>query len=397
MIDIREAREEDRESAVRILWKAFESTETFENVLKQNWVQYWHRPENEDWAYVAVDDDRVVANLCFFASEDDVIRGKPVRFGGVWAVATEPHYRRKGLVRKLMDISFKRMKEEGCVLSILDPFYRPFYEQFGYALAEKRAKYEFKKEHIRTGSTYPSITCREATKDDLGSIMKIEKTMARFGSRFFHFKRIVEELIESGHFLIFERNGEPVGTVWFQFSKVKTGPGNNLIVAATRYSNDEVFPSIIEQVRNYSVNVQDIFWYADLDFPIAHYLSSIHSSKTYLLGSMMMRVIDFEGYCKSISIPLDASESVVIQLEDASCPWNEGTYRLSPINGSIAIEKTMEEPEITLDPFQLSSVISGISPASLLRDLREIECSKATADNLTAIFPEDIFVSYTRF
>ncbi len=397
MIDVREAREEDRESAVRILWKAFESSERYEDVLKQSWIKNWHQPDKKDWAYVAVDDGRVVANLCVFVSEDNVIRGKPVRFGGIWAVATEPHYRRKGLVRKLMNASFLKMREEGCVLSILDPFFRPFYEQFGYALAEKRAKYEFKKEHIRVGKTDPTITCREARPEDIEKIIHVEKSMTRFGSRFFHFRRVLEDMIEHGHFLLFERDGKPVGTTWFDFMKVKTGPGNDLIVAATRYTSDDVFPSIVEQVRNYAVNVNDIFWYADLDTPIGHYFESIHRSKSFILGSMMMRIIDFEGYCRSIAIPAESSNPVIIKLEDDECPWNQGTYKVVPMEGTIEVERVDMQPDVVLNPFQLSSVISGISPATLLRDLGEIDCSKETAENLVAVFPEDIFVSYMRF
>ncbi|MGY5854327.1 MAG: GNAT family N-acetyltransferase [Candidatus Thorarchaeota archaeon] len=136
MPEIREAREEDRKSVIGVLWKAFDTAESYESVEKADWIKRWHQPEKQDWAYVAVDSGKVVANLCFFATEENIIRGRPVKFGGVWAVATEPSYRRRGLIRGLFDESFPRMREEGCVLSILDPFYRPFYEKFGYAIAE---------------------------------------------------------------------------------------------------------------------------------------------------------------------------------------------------------------------------------------------------------------------
>ncbi|MFW9979255.1 MAG: hypothetical protein ACFFEJ_14320, partial [Candidatus Thorarchaeota archaeon] len=66
-------------------------------------------------------------------------------------------------------------------------------------------------------------------------------------------------------------------------------------------------------------------------------------------------------------------------------------------NGSLQVDRVTTSAEILLDPYQLSSIISGISPAILLRELREIQCSKKTAMNLSAIFPEDIFVSYMRF
>ncbi len=401
MPEIREAKETDRESAARVLWKAFEAGETYENVLKQDWIKRWNQPEKNEWAYIAADGEKVVANLAFFASENNIIRGKPVRFAGVWAVATEPSYRRSGLVRGLFDKAFPRMKEEGCVLTILDPFYRPFYEKFGYAIAEKRAKHVFKKEHLRIGTISDKIECREAdSKNDVKKIQKVEQSMARFGSRFFVFEHRLSELVEKGNFLILEKDGDPVGTVWFSFSDSHRGSDLSeyiLTVGYTRYISDEIFPSIVEQVRNHSVNVDKVSWYTDLDTPVRHFFSDIHEANSFQIGSMMMRVIDIEGYCRSIAVPHEASESVVIELKDKQCPWNTGIYKISPNDGVLEIEKSSNNPDIILDPFQLSEVISGISPPNRLREFREISCSADTAEKLEKIFPEDVFYSYVRF
>ena len=111
----------------------------------------------------------------------------------------------------------------------------------------------------------------------------------------------------------------------------------------------------------------------------------------------MMRVVDFEGYCRSIVVPKDSTESVIVELKEDQCPWNEGIYKLAPGDGKLDVEKSNEDPEITLNPYQLSEVISGISPAMQLREFREIECSQETARRLESIFPEDVFYSYVRF
>ncbi|MCK5150958.1 MAG: GNAT family N-acetyltransferase [Candidatus Thorarchaeota archaeon] len=396
MPEIREAKEEDRESTIRVLWKAFDATQTLDHVLKEDWVKKWNRPEKDDWAYIAVDGKKVVANLSFFASENNMIRGKPVRFAGVWAVATEPSYRRAGLVRGLFDKALPRMKEEGCVLSILDPFYRPFYEKFGYAIAEKRAKHVFKQEHLRIGKTSDKIVCREAeSKEDADKVQQVERSMARYGSRFFMFRDTIEEMVKKGHFHLFEKDDEPVGTVWFSFSDAK--PGIELTVGLTRYTHDEVFPSIVEQVRNHAVNTKKISWYAEIDAPVRHFFSSVHFTESFQFGSMMMRVIDFEGYCKSISIPEESTQTVVLELKDDQCPWNTGVYKVIPSDGSLNVETSSSDPDIVLTPYQLSEIISGITPANRLREYDEIECSKETAMRLESIFPEDVFYSYVRF
>lgn len=116
-------------------------------------------------------------------------------------------------------------------------------------------------------------------------------------------------------------------------------------------------------------------------------------------SGMMMRVIDIEMYCAAISVPSLATESVTIQLEDEMCPWNRGIYRLTPIEGSLEIERLDDnmEPEVSLDAIRLSEVIGGLTPALTLRGLGKIDCTFEVAEKLENIFPADSFVSYQRF
>ncbi len=400
MIEIREARDEDRDSAIRVLWKAFEATTNYEEYLKQNWIKRWNNPEKENYAYVAVENGNVVSSLSFFttAEHEQVIRGAQVRFSGVWAVTTDPAYRRKGLVRKLFDISFPRMREEKAGLTILDPFYRPFYEKFSYALAEKRARHVFTRDQIRVGKTRDDITVREAKDpEDRNTVQQIERSMARFGSRFFSGGESLDHVMKNGILNILEDSNGPVGCVWFNFS---SGPPNTqpeLTVGITRYTSDDVFPSIVELVRNYSANVSKITWWTDAEVPVRHYFTDINATETRIIGSMMMRVVDLERYCGSIKIPENTVDQVTIELSDDQCPWNTGVYTLIPDGGKLTAERSDSKPDISLTAFQLSEIIGGITPPKLLRSLQEIQCDPDTARKLEAIFPSDSFVSYIRF
>ncbi|MGY5878919.1 MAG: GNAT family N-acetyltransferase [Candidatus Thorarchaeota archaeon] len=398
MIQIREGRDEDRPSVTKVLWRAFEATRTLEDVEKEDWIARWNQPQDKDWAYVAVDNNEVVANLSFFITgeKDNLIRGNPIPFAGVWAIATDPLYRKQGLVRDMFNEAFPRMRKEGAVLSVLDPFYRAFYEKFDYALGEKRAKHVFKKEDFRIGKTNPEITVREAkVPEDIAKIVEVEKSMSRFGSRFFGFEKLIEGRVKRGNFFIFEKGTEPVGTTMFLFGD--SHPGYKLTVGNTRYKYDDVLPSIVELVSKYAINTASVEWYTDYEVPVRHFFDSYSTTESYVLGSMMMRVIDFEKYCKSIAVPNTITEWVTIKLEDTFCPWNSGIFTLVPIEGSLQVEKSDRAPDVSLNAFQLSQVISGVSPAPMLQGFNEIDCTPETAKNLEAIWPEDNFVSYLRF
>lgn len=399
MYDIREAKDEDRDSAIRLIWKAHEVTSDLEEIRKEPWVKAWHAPEKREWSYVATDEKEVVANVSFYEDKANIIRGKPVPFSAVWGVATLPQHRRRGLIRKLLVESFKSMKEKDISLSILAPFYKTYYEKFGYSLAESRVKHEFPRILLRRVKGNSGITNRELSDISEAKVAQdMQSKMARFGSRNFHRISSLERMIKAGHFHLFEKDSDPVGIVKFHFIKLKENV-LELSVYATAYASDEVFPSIMELVGHYATNATMVKWYSDPQVPVRYYMDDLQNWNTFDWSAMMMRIVDFERYCAAISVPNSATESVTIHLDDKMCPWNCGTYQLTPIEGSLDIERLDDstEPEVSLDALRLSEVIGGLTPALLLRSLEKIKCSVDVAKKLEVIFPADSFVSYQRF
>ena len=205
-------------------------------------------------------------------------------------------------------------------------------------------------------------------------------------------------MIKGNHYHLFERDGEPVGTVKFHFSKVKDDH-IDLGVYASCYTTTDVFPSIVELVGHYATNATTIRWYCGPQEPVRYYMDDIQNWDSVNWSGMMMRVIDFEKYCESIKIPEHATDSVVLKLSDEMAPWNTGTYRLNPDGISLEVERLDDsvEPDVSVDALRLSELIGGLYPATVLRGLGKIACSEDIAMNLDSIFPEDTFVSYQRF
>jgi len=399
MYEIREAMDDDRDSAIRLLWKAHEVTSDIEATRKEPWAQGWHSPKKRDWSYVAKDGKEVVANVSFFEDTTNIIRGNTIPFSAVWGVATLPQHRRKGLIRKLMVESFKSMKDKGINLSILAPFYKLYYERFGYALAEHRVKHEFPRVLLRLVKGDDRITNREMTdSSDTKTVLEVEQSMSRFGSRNFHTESTIERMIKGNHYHLFERNGEPVGTVNFHFNKVKDNH-LDLGVYCTTFTSLDVFPSIVELVGHYATNATTIRWYSDPQIPVRYYMDDLQKWDSVDWGGMMMRVVDLEGYAASIKVPEKATESIILKMKDELCHWNKGKFKLTPCSGSLEIERLDDsvQSEISMNPLQLSETIGGLTPATTLHGLSKIDCTAEVAEKLEAIFPSDSFVSYQRF
>jgi predicted acetyltransferase len=367
--------------------------------MKEDWAQGWHRPEKRDWSFVAVDGKEVIANVSFFEDKANIIRGEPIPFSAVWGVATLPQHRRKGLIRNLFIESFKKMKDLGLSLSILAPFYKTYYEKFGYSLAEHRLRHEFPRVLLRLVKGDDKITNRELTDpSDAKVAQKVQSSMSRFGSRNFHTLSTLERMIKQHHFHLFERDSKPVGIVKFHFTKVKDDV-LDLSVYATAYTTDDVFPSIVELVGHYATNATTIRWYCDPEVPVRYYMDDLQNWNSVDWSGMMMRVIDLEAYCTSISVPEIATESVTLKLEDTMCPWNTGTFRLTPKGGRLSCERLDNEKDadVSMHALGLSEIIGGLTPPLTLHSLRRLDCSVDTAKKLEAIFPADTFVSYQRF
>jgi predicted acetyltransferase len=403
MYEIREAREEDRDSVVQVLTQALGSLETFREEWIESWKKYWFKPEYGDWAYVATYNGRVVANLSFFLNDGlNTIRGTPLRVGGVWAVGTEGEHRRKGLLKGLFNSAFASMNEKGIVLSILDP--SPYYgaqiayETCGFALAESRVNHVFPPRALRPVEGNQDITARVFDDpDEYEKILKIERAMCRYGSRVFTWPAIFMEEIRSGHFYILERCAEPVGCAKFSFTT--SDDDAILSVSKTYFTSLDVLPSIIELIAQHSEKVTRVEWNCDAHIPVRYYVDNICKLRTQATGTMMMRVVNVEGYCKSIQVPENVTKELVMNLYDTQCPWNQGVYRLNCLGGVLHTERIDEttSTEITLDPFQLSQVTCGIVSPLVLQELGVISCPPETAQKLDAIFPVDSFTSYFRF
>jgi predicted acetyltransferase len=403
MYDIRVAREEDRDQVVTLLTREFKAIDAFEEDWVDSWRNYWNRPEYDDWAFVATHNDQVVANLAYFVNRElNNIRGTHLCFSGVWAVATDARHRRKGLLRGIYEQAFPDMNERGVVLSILEP--SPWlgaqiaYERMGYAVAERRVKHTFPPDILRPCQGDRDISARALEDPDENTkLSELESTMTRFGSRVYTFPLFFSQRIKSGNFFIFERGSQPVGCVRIVSSSSESD--TILKVDNASFASDDVLPSIIDFIIQKSADATNVEWVCDPQIPVRKFSHHVKGIQSEYHESMMMRVVNFKGYCESIRVPEGNETAVTMKITDDLCPWNEGVYDLSFSNGELGVEVigVENDADVALNPYELANVIGGQTLPSKLRNFGMIDCSLDTAQKLDAIFPIDSFQSYFRF
>ena len=97
------------------------------------------RPE---WTHAAFHQGRLVASSAGYPFKVR-LNGRGAPADGVTAVGTNPGYRRRGLLRRLMGDLLVRARENGQPVSILWASLGAIYQRFGYGLASAQVEYDF--------------------------------------------------------------------------------------------------------------------------------------------------------------------------------------------------------------------------------------------------------------
>ena len=96
-----------------------------------------NRPE---WTLCAFDGDRLASSFVTIPFTARM-NGRPMPYGGVSGVATDPEYRRRGLVRRLMTESTEAMRDRGQTIAGLWASQAAIYQRYGYAIGSFRRTY----------------------------------------------------------------------------------------------------------------------------------------------------------------------------------------------------------------------------------------------------------------
>jgi predicted acetyltransferase len=125
-VEIKELRGEDVDPILELAFYAFFPTPgNIEQIMKRKPYM------KEDTCLVLYENDKPVSGLICKPILQNV-RGVLKDMCGISEVATHPEGRRKGYAKKLMKLSFEKMKELSQGFSTLYPFKESFYERLGY-------------------------------------------------------------------------------------------------------------------------------------------------------------------------------------------------------------------------------------------------------------------------
>jgi GNAT superfamily N-acetyltransferase len=145
---------------------------------------YQKKPEKIKNSFIIKDKGRIVSHVGLFPL--DVLVGRSVfKVGGIGGVATDPDYRGRGLMEKLLEFAIDRMEKEGYAFSVLWGD-RQRYGNFGWELGGRRLSCTVTKRSLEwKGFEAGKIREYNGRPDDLEKIIALHERerfkVKRFG------------------------------------------------------------------------------------------------------------------------------------------------------------------------------------------------------------------------
>jgi predicted acetyltransferase len=331
-----------------------------------------------DWTLCAFDDGKVVSQVGAFPFTVR-LNGAPVPMAGVTMVGTLPHYRRQGLVRKLMTRAFNDMRERNQPLAILWASMGAIYQRFGYGIASSSVRYTFDPRFAGLQEPFEAAgrISLESAEEAYPVIKQIYVEYASPRNLHIHRSRALWQAstLRAGekthpvHVATYRTaEGRPTGYAVYQLvGKESTAPGPNqrLIVQDFVALDLEAFKAIWEFLRSHDlVGEIQIAGALGEDDVAPELLLEPRMLNKRVSDGIWMRVVDAE---KALAArPYGDRGELTIAIEDSMCPWNSGTYLLETDGITSDVHRKDRPADLAVTPNALATLLAGHRTATHL-------------------------------
>jgi predicted acetyltransferase len=323
------------------------------------------------------------------------VPGAVLPCGGVTVVGVYPTHRRRGVLRAMMDAQLRDIHEREEPIAALWASEETIYGRFGYGLAAwageiklPRVWNEYAVPLERRGQT------RFVTPEEAATLFPpVWEALMRerpgvFGrtKAWWELRRLRipdEEKSNPKRLVVLELDGSVQAyAIYRVHHSFEDG------ASTARLEVSEVIGTSTQATAEMWRFVLDIDWYATLEcslLPVDHALFTLlatpRRARYRMIDSLWMRLVDVGAALSGRDYASDGS--IVFDVRDAVCPWNEGRWKLE---GGVA-SRTDAAADLALDASALGSAYLGAVSFAQLRDgLRLEELSDRAVQKAEAIF-----------
>ncbi|WP_297083440.1 enhanced intracellular survival protein Eis [uncultured Demequina sp.] len=301
------------------------------------------------------------------------IGGALVPTGALASVATAPEARRRGHVRALLRAGFEELHEAGVGWSGEHPFDPRFYDAFGYRRVPSSVVLELPFDRLPGRARDVDAVPVAPDDPDLRAIRR-----AFASRRSFTLDRDTPEGLGA------HADGMPAR--WrdlFEAPSATASPvhayrceGGYAIVATEGFGTDGVLhvvdaawtdpagrARVLALLTAWDGQTGRVRLELPTDDPLARRDADERSRPR---TPLQMRIVDVKAALTPLRAPEPAAGTLILELRDASAPWNDGRWRVTVAPDGCTVDPTRETPDVTLDVGALVALLAGTTPAALI-------------------------------
>ena len=356
---------------------------------------------------IGVYDGEELAGVGVITGLEMTVPGGILPLAGVLFIGVSPVYRRRGVMTTMMRHQLDTLHDTGAEpLAGLTASESLIYGRFGYGMAAQSARFAIPRERSALRPVAGIDDVRIRLVPTAGSIAACEAVYARYRAK--RAGALVrpdvwgrahaadpEQWREGRSVLrtvIAERGGMVTGFARYR-TKDETGPSGlptGSVDVQEIYADDTAaFAALIRYLTGIDLTATTKLGRQPADTPIVHLLQDFRAADMRVRDALHLRLVDVDRALagRTYSAPV----SVVLEITDVLCPWNEGRWHLTGDEKSARCVRTDAAADLALDVRDLAAAYLGgatlaaLAQAALVTELRPgvlTDASRAFATDL---------------
>jgi len=362
---------------------------------------YDEQPERIAERYGAFVDDELVS-ICADYDFTVRLRGEWAPLAGLAAVATPPEHRRRGYVACLIDAALQRWRGE-YPLAALWPFDHPYYAQFGWATANKRARYSCSPEALAFArrDSNGNGRFRRVTADDWERLQSVheshaaDRTLAIRRDETWWRQKVFDE-DDPPYAYAYERDGEFAAYLVYSFADSGEGwADRRLDVADLAFVDHDAYVAVLGFLADHDSQVETVALQREAETSLLDVAPDPAAVECEIRPGPMVRVVDVEHALSTVSYPEDVAVDLSLAVTDDTAHWNDGVFELTVVDGEgdcTRREQASTDPsaDATVDVGTLSQLVVGYHAVEEARRVAGLSVEReSVADALATAFPPE--------
>jgi predicted acetyltransferase len=367
----------------------------------EEWAERWLKNFELERMHAAFEDGRIVGGAGAFGLQLTVPGGRTVATAGATIVGVLPSHRRRGILRAMMREQLDDVHERGEPLAALWASEETIYGRYGYGLAAlsltmdvPRARSEFRAGVHLEGR--PRLVAAEEALQLIppiyDAVQKVTPGLFVRPSSWWEHRRIADPAefrFGAGpkNFVVIEVDGRAEAYAIYRLNPAwgDIGPETKVEVMEAIGLNPPATAAIWRFIL-------DVDWmetiktgFLPVDHPLLLLLERPRLARARMSDSLWVRLVDVGAALSGRGYAGDGS--IVFEVHDGFCPWNEGRWKLEAGEAS----RTDDEADLALDVADLASVyLGGFTFRELLLAGRVEELRNGAVAQADGLFRSDV-------